>query len=77
MVTVLVTHAHTQAMSHVMTYRRQRLADCTGRLLTALFFSTVGNFKNCTIGTADFDSCVLNALNSVQKYFHTGKLFGS
>jgi hypothetical protein len=60
-----------------MTYQRQRLANCAARSLTALFSSTVGSFKNCTIGAADFDSCVLNALNSIQKFFRKGKLFDS
>jgi len=32
----------------------------------------VDGFKNCTMGTADFDSCVLNALNSMQKFFRAG-----
>lgn len=33
---------------------------------------TLGNFKNCTMGSPDFDSCVLRSLNSIQKFFRTG-----
>jgi hypothetical protein len=60
-----------------MTYQHQSLADGAGRILTALFICTVDNFKKCAPGAADFDSCMLTALNSVQKFFRTGKLFGS
>lgn len=33
---------------------------------------TLDSFKNCKMAAADFDSCMLTALNSVQKFFHTG-----
>jgi hypothetical protein len=38
------------------------------------FVETVDNFKNCSIGSPDFDGCVLTGLNSIQKFFSTGKL---
>jgi hypothetical protein len=37
------------------------------------FVSAIDSFKNCTIGGPDFDTCVMNGLNSIQKLFPTGK----
>lgn len=35
---------------------------------------TLDFFKTCKIGRPDFDRCVMNGLNTMQKFFHTGLL---